>query len=100
VKAPLGNGMLVEDVTGDARVRPDEASLDGDHIERQGRDPAEVGVSVQAVIAWAMQFRPDLITRAKDDACATICPAGSELVTCTTCVGYGVVCTTKRGSEA
>jgi len=100
VKAPLGNGMLVEDVTGDARVRPDEASLDGDHLERQGRDPAEVGVSVQAVIAWAMQFRPDLLADVMKEQLGTdACPQGFDLSTCTSCSGRGVVCG-KRGSEA
>ena len=100
MKAPLGSNMLVEDATGEARVRPDTQSLDGDFLERHGIDPDAVGVSVQAVVAWAMQFRPDIIASVtKDQLGEAACPQGFDLSTCTSCSGRGVVCG-KKGSAA
>jgi hypothetical protein len=108
VKALLGNHMLVEDATGEALVRPDDQALDGDFIERPGLVnadgsvtwPADVGVSVQAVVAWAFRFRPDLIASVtKAQLGETACPQGFDLSTCTSCSGRGVVCG-KKGSSA
>ena len=110
MKALLGNHMLVEDATGEALVRPDDQALDGDFIERPGLvnadgsvtwpESTDVGVSVQAVVAWAFQFRPDLVTKAKEAASATMCPPGSEVRTCEACVGYGVICKLRKEESA
>ena len=110
MKALLGNHMLVEDATGEALVRPDDQALDGDFLERPGLvnadgsvtwpESTDVGVSVQAVVAWAFRFRPDLIASVtKAQLGETACPQGFDLSTCTSCSGRGVVCG-KKGSSA
>jgi hypothetical protein len=92
--------MEIEDATGDARVVPDAMALDADFLDRRGVDPATVGVSVQQIIAWALEHRPDLFASARlaQFSGPDACPQGFKLSTCTSCKGRGVTCEKGTGS--
>ena len=72
-------------------------ALDSVYVANPGGEApivrAEGDVDMRAVIAWALQFRPDLVVLERE---TPVCPPGFEAKKCDFCSGHGVVCHIKK----